>query len=74
MALPYTVTRPEDVRLSPQGMTGARAASASQDKEVSGRGAPGGGGSPRTGPSGPEVRLETTGDGGNRWPNSSRPQ
>ena len=46
-------------------MTGARAAGASQDKEVSGPGAPGGGRSPRMGPSGPAIRLETTGDGGN---------
>ena len=44
---------------------GVWAASASQDKEVSGRGAPGGGGSHWTGPSGPEIRLETTRDGGN---------
>ena len=33
----------------------------SQDKEVSGRGAPGGGGSPRTGLRGPAIRLEITG-------------
>ena len=44
---------------------GVRAASASQDKEVSGRGAPGSGWSPRTGPSGPEIKLETTRDGAN---------
>ena len=49
-------------------MTGARAASASQDKEVSGRGAPGGGGSPRTGPSRPAIRLEKT------RPRRQRPQ
>ena len=41
---------------------------------MSGRGAPGGGGSPRTGPSGPEIRLETTRDGEkSRW-RRKRPQ
>ena len=50
----------------PTGDGATRTAGVSQDKEVSGRGAPGGGGSPRTGPSWPEIRLETTRDGGKR--------
>ena len=44
-------------------MTGARAASTSEDNKVSGGGAPGDGGRPKMSQSGPEIRLETTRDG-----------
>ena len=60
------MTRPERRQAESTRYARARAAGVSQDKEVSGRGGPGGGGSPRTGPSGPEIRPEITRDGGKK--------
>ena len=68
------MTQPERRQAKPTRDAGARATGASQDKEVSGGGTPGGGGSPRTGPSGPEIRPETTRDGEKPWWRRQRPK